>query len=243
MRVLLAGLLVTTAATVTACGGSFGLLGRGDGETPEGTPQRTVLVAHDSSGNHHNGVIQGQPVLGLSGHRGTSYSFDLRGSWVEVPSTPALNPEKGDFSLSMWVNFGIAPHGMHTYDIVRKGLSYTRTGEYKLEIIHGGLVRCTTKDVDGDGPDQRTWTPRHRRAMAPGGLLTRRQQLDRARRRVVGHRAGPPRRDLEHDAAVDRLQIIGLEDMPQGRVDEVRLRIAGRTVGLWHLDEKPALAG
>jgi hypothetical protein len=35
----------------------------------------------------------------------------------------------------------------------------------------------------------------------------------------------------------------GLEDMPRGRVDEVRLRIAGRTVGLWHLDEEPARNG
>jgi Concanavalin A-like lectin/glucanases superfamily len=243
VRVLLAGLLVTTAATVTACGGSFGLLWHEDGETPEGTPQRTVLVAHDSSGNHHDGVIQGKPALGLPGHRGTSYSFDLRGSWVEVPSTPALNPEKGDFSLSMWVNFGSAPHGMHTYDIVRKGLSYTRTGEYKLEIIHGGLVRCTTKDVDGD----------RARISARGHPVTdgqwHRVGCSRAGSRWTVHVDGWSATERDRLGEISNTMPLsigskyGLEDMPQGRADEVRLRIEGRTVGLWHLDERPAPTG
>jgi hypothetical protein len=118
-----------------------------DQESFEGrTPQETHLVAADSSGNGNDGINQGGPIIGLPGHAGTAYSFDPQGSWIQVSSNPDLNPDQRDFLLSAWVQLTVAPAPGETYDIVRKGLSRTTNGEFKLEIVPGGRVRCTAKD-------------------------------------------------------------------------------------------------
>ncbi|HET7356786.1 MAG TPA: LamG-like jellyroll fold domain-containing protein [Nocardioidaceae bacterium] len=239
MRLLLGGLLLCVVAFVVAL--RMGATGATDPvHEDSGRPARPVLVAHDSSGLHHSGVIQGAPVIGLPGHRGTSYSFDKRGSWVEVPSTGAINPGRRPFSVSAWVRFSATPEGSQTFDIVRKGLSFTRTGEFKLEIIRDGLVRCTTKDVEG----------RRARISGPGHPVT-----DGHWHRIGCSRAATSwtvHVDRWSETEADRLGDIsntmplslgskyGLEDMPEGRLDDVRLRIGGRTVGHWELDEKPS---
>ena len=98
------------------------------------------------SGGGHSCTIRGSVALGLAGHSGYGYGFDADGSWVEVPSTASLNPGRRDFSYSAWVNLSVAPGAGMTYDIVRKGLSATKGGEYKLEIVPGGRVKCEAKD-------------------------------------------------------------------------------------------------
>jgi hypothetical protein len=102
--------------------------------------------ALDSSGNANHGTLRGDVVTGLAGHLGTAYSFETPGAWVEVPTHATLNPGTRNFAFSAWVNFSVAPGTGVTYDIVRKGLSATAGGEYKLEIINGGRVKCEAKD-------------------------------------------------------------------------------------------------
>jgi hypothetical protein len=107
------------------------------------------LVAEDSSGHGHDGVNQGRPDVGLPGVRGTSYSFDQDGSWVQIPSTPRLNPQTRDFLYSAWINFDHRPVRRETYDIIRKGLAFSSGGDFKLEIVPPGRIKCSAKDSSG----------------------------------------------------------------------------------------------
>lgn len=104
-------------------------------------------TAEDSSGKDHHGVVQGSTLVGLEGYEGKAYSFVRRGSWVLVFSRQDLNPGESDFVVSAWVNFADVPGVDETYDIVRKGVAYTPTGDFKLEIVDPGGVRCTVKDA------------------------------------------------------------------------------------------------
>lgn len=237
MRLLVAGVLLCAAAA--------GLVWRlvtvdapAKGTDTAVLPQRLSMVAHDSSGHGHNGVNQGDFVLGLPGHEGTSYGVSKSGSWIEVPSSPELNPDDEDFAFSVWVNFKTTPDADGSYDIVRKGLSYTPTGEFKLEIIHNGLVRCTAKDSTGhwsrsivwntsvtDGRWHRIGCERKGRAwsaFADGDRVSHRARLQR----------------IFNDLPLSIGSKYGFEDVPDGRLDEVRLRIGGAVVGEWHLDEQ-----
>jgi hypothetical protein len=253
VKLLLMGSLVTAAVLV----GVWRLTLNVDAQdgVQKVRPRQTPLVAVDSSGNGHDGVNQGSPTVGLDGHRGTAYSFDAAGSWIQVPSTPELNPQDADFMFSAWVNFGDAPVPGETYDVIRKGLAFTRTGEFKVEMIPGGYVKCSAKDVDG----------------VEASISYRESNLADGR----WHRIGCARTGASWSVLVDGTigtKKVGLgsignslplsigskyghEDLPDGRIDEVVLHIAsdsGRRVrpsqrikqlqavapvGLWHLDE------
>lgn len=228
-----------------------------DGERAFSSPR---LVAVDSSGNGHDGVIQGQPHIGLPGHKGRSYSFDRPTSWVQVPPSPLLNPADHDFIFTAWVNFTVAPTARHTFDILRKGLSYTPTGEYKLEIVPGGFVRCSAKDSDGhdarvtDATTVVTDAAWHRIGCARIGS-TWNVIVDK----TVTTDAGPALGSITNALAISIGSKYGREDLPDGRIDEVALIIGERRAadavpnvtkalkalralepaGLWHLDEAP----
>lgn len=105
-----------------------------------------TFVAADATGNGHSGIIQGRVKLGAPGHDGSAYSFAERGSWVMVPSSPELNPGRSNFLVSVWIQVESNPEGDSTYDVVRKGIAYTVPGEYKLELLGTGQVRCSAKD-------------------------------------------------------------------------------------------------
>jgi len=129
---------------------------RGDATTlsssSRGLPELPGTVdpteANDSSGHRNNGIILGEPVRGVPGHRGTAYAFSEPGSFVSVPGAPTLSPGRDDFMFAAWVRLGRAPGAGHTFDILRRGLSYTSTGMYKVEVVEGGRARCTAKDTE-----------------------------------------------------------------------------------------------
>lgn len=217
------------------------------------------LVAADSSGQGHDGVNQGRPDVGRPGHRGTSYSFSQDGSWVQVASNPRLNPQSRDFLYSAWINFEHRPVRRETYDIIRKGLSFSGGGEFKLEIVPPGRIKCTAKDSTGYvanilDPDSDVADGRwHRVGCArTGGSWSV----------LVDDTITSERTDLGRVGNTIALSLgskYGREDGVAGRVDEVVLAIAapgeaeeqratGRdaritqlgqrhVVGLWHLDE------
>jgi hypothetical protein len=225
-------------------------------------PRRPQLVVTDSSGRGNDGIKQGSPLLGQPGRFGTAYSFEVDGSWVQVASEPALNPDLRDFMISGWVNFAAAPEPGETFDVFRKGLSHTRGGEYKLEILPGGRVKCSVKDWRGhtgwvldqtDVADE-SW---HSVACARTGSVWSVIVDGKVSSKAVDLAA------ISNDMALAIGSKYGSEDLlPSGLVDEVTL-VAGdgppaspqgpeavakaikhlstlRPIGLWHLDEQPA---
>lgn len=221
------------------------------------------LVAVDSSGNGHDGVIQGNPAIGLRGHKSSAYSFDSPGSWIQVPPDPRLNPGRRDFVFSAWVNLKHAPRRAQTYDIIRKGLGGTAGGEFKLEVLSGERVKCSTKDPRGrnhaiNSPVRHIADGQWHLvgcARTGSGWSTILDGLVTTKKVDLGV--------ISNTMAVSIGSKYGLEDVPDGRVDEVALFIdagprakassaAARTrvrieqlrrftpEGLWHLDEQPA---
>jgi hypothetical protein len=219
------------------------------------------LVVADSSGRGNHGIRQGRTLLGQPGRFGTAYSFEVDGSWVQVASDPGLNPGVRDFMVSGWVDFPAAPRLGQTFDVFRKGLSYTRGGEYKLEILPGGRVKCSAKDWRGrtgwvlDRTDVADGRWHHVACVRTGSVWSV----------VVDGTVSSKTVDLaaiNNDIALSIGSKHGSEDMPRGLVDEVML-VAGngppaspegpeavaeaitrlsrlRPIGLWHLDERPA---
>lgn len=218
----------------------------------------TTFVAVDATGNGHDGIIQGPVELGMPGHDGTAYSFAERGSWVMVPSSPELNAGRGNFLVTTWVQVETNPDEGETYDIVRKGIAYTVPGEYKVELLGSGRVRCTAKDseerfatvvsrqvLDGDG----TW---HRIGCARTGRHWSVLVDETVRTAEVDLGA------VSNTVALAIGSKYGLEDRPLGAVDDVKLfidRSGGDTddpvgairdleemppIAWWPLDEAPS---
>lgn len=107
----------------------------------------TTMV--DDAGGHDGTATDVR--FGQPGHQGTAYLFNGTTSIVRVPHADDLNPGSGDFSYGAWVNFTELPPAQ-TWDILRKGLSTTGGGNYKLELFTGNgtaRARCSWMDVSG----------------------------------------------------------------------------------------------
>ena len=101
----------------------------------------------DSSGNNNDG----DPTDVRQ--RGSRYGFNGSTSYVAVPDSDSLDPEESDITLSAGVKVTDTPMDDDSYDIVRKGLSATPGGDYKMEIKRTanptvGKLHCLFK---GDG--------------------------------------------------------------------------------------------
>ncbi len=183
---------------------------------------RELLVV-DSSGHGRHGIVQGQVVMGLPGHDGGhAYSFTDNNSWVQVPSEAGLNPRSRDFLLTAWVRLTTEPGPGETYDVVRKGLGYTYPGEFKIEVLNKGWVRCSAKDQRGrlavvtttavsvtDGE----W---HRIGCARVGELWGVLADETMTSRPVTLGA------VKNTVALSIGSKYGFEDRPDGRIDDVR---------------------
>ena len=82
----------------------------------------------DSSGNGNDGtptdVVQ----------TGSTYVFDGSTSHVDVPDNDSLDPAANDITITARVKVNGESLDDDSYDIVRKGLSTTAGGDYKMEI-------------------------------------------------------------------------------------------------------------
>src|SRR5215208_8210920 len=101
----------------------------------------------DSSGNNNNGT----PIDVRQ--RGSSYIFNGSTSYVLVPDSDSLDPQGKDITLRAGVKVTNTPMDEDSYDIVRKGLSGSPGGDYKMEIKRAadptvGKLHCLFK---GDG--------------------------------------------------------------------------------------------
>jgi hypothetical protein len=92
-------------------------------------------------------------VQGVPGAVGTAYHFkgSTDQSYVTVPHSADLTPGSADFSFSAKVNFTVNPSPeVVDYDLLRKGLSTTTGGDYKMEILQSGKAFCQWKGSAGN---------------------------------------------------------------------------------------------
>src|SRR5215218_2009809 len=82
----------------------------------------------DSAGGDNNGSTKN---LTLSG---SGYLFNSKSDLATVPDKSNLDPGSASIKLTARVKFSTVPAVGGTYDIVRKGLSGTAGGDYKMEI-------------------------------------------------------------------------------------------------------------
>jgi hypothetical protein len=110
----------------------------------------TVMV--DSAGGDNNGtitdVVTGVP--GLAG--GTAYQFDGATSWVQVPDHAGLDPGTANITISATVKVENGAMLDDSYEVIRKGTTKTKGGEWKMEIKRSsdatvGRLRCVFKGV------------------------------------------------------------------------------------------------
>jgi Concanavalin A-like lectin/glucanases superfamily len=102
----------------------------------------------DSSGNNNSGDTTDVR------QRGSSYVFNGSTSYVLVPDSESLDPEESDITLRAGVTVTNTPMDDDSYDIVRKGLSATPGGDYKMEIKRAadptvGKLHCLFKGTGG----------------------------------------------------------------------------------------------
>jgi hypothetical protein len=97
----------------------------------------------DSSGNGNDGTTYNIVTSG------GGYIFDGGTSKVVVPNSPTLNPGTADFSFSVQIQTDTVPPIGSDYDLMRKGNTGTKGGEYKIELINvngKAKARCLVKD-------------------------------------------------------------------------------------------------
>jgi hypothetical protein len=106
----------------------------------------------DSSGHGHTGTLHSVAVQqpGWSGSVG--YGFFKAPSYVSVPSAGELNPGTSNFSYTLHVKFSSKPSSsVGDYDLLRKGLSTTSGGSFKMEILGSGVAFCDFRGSSGEG--------------------------------------------------------------------------------------------
>jgi hypothetical protein len=101
----------------------------------------------DSSGNNNNGT----PTDVV--RTGSAYVFNGSTSYVAVPDADSLDPQAKDIKLTARIRVNGQALDDDSYDIVRKGLSGSPGGDYKMEIKRAadptvGKLHCLFK---GDG--------------------------------------------------------------------------------------------
>jgi hypothetical protein len=101
----------------------------------------------DSAGGDNNGSTKNVTLSG------GAYSFNGKTSLATVPDKANLDPGSATIKLTARVSFAKAPAVGGTFDIVRKGLTTSAGGDYKIEIIGRsggvGVAGCTFKDANG----------------------------------------------------------------------------------------------
>ena len=100
----------------------------------------------DYSGNANDG--QTTDIVTSGG----GYIFNGTTSKAIVPDSPSLNPGTQDFSYSVQIQTDQVPPSGGDYDLLRKGLSATPGGEFKVELIRSdGKAKafCYIKDSRG----------------------------------------------------------------------------------------------
>lgn len=131
---------------------SAGVVGHWAFDEPGPSPAK----AFDSSGRGNNGTnynIQAD---------GQAYTFNGTSSRVIVPDSNTLDPSTANFSYGVTLQMAQPPATGETYDVLRKGITTSTGGDYKIEMKNSNgqaRARCVVKDaqkvaaVAAGGPD------------------------------------------------------------------------------------------
>jgi hypothetical protein len=133
--------LATTAAAITLGAGPAAAASTVVAQWDMNDPS----AMSDVSGHGNNGK-----TYNITSAPGGGYSFNGTTSKVVVPNSDSLNPGTSDFSYSVRVQTSRVPPSGTDYDLIRKGISSTAGGEYKLEIVYSngvGKAFCLVKGV------------------------------------------------------------------------------------------------
>jgi Concanavalin A-like lectin/glucanases superfamily len=88
--------------------------------------------------------------IGAAAHYGRGYRFNGSSSVVTVPHTRAHNvPSRTTFTVDALVRFPDPPRTVGDFDLVRKGLSGTDGGHWKMEIFSNGRGYCQFRGSSG----------------------------------------------------------------------------------------------
>jgi hypothetical protein len=112
--------------------------------------ETTGTTMKDSAGSNP-GTLH-SVTLGRAGVSGTAYGFDGAHSYVTVPSDGSLNPGSSPITFTVHVRYTVTPPSGPTtdYDVLRKGVSATSGGFYKLEIRPDNRAICRFAGSSGD---------------------------------------------------------------------------------------------
>jgi hypothetical protein len=112
----------------------------------------------DASGLGNTGTLS-HLTLGRAGLNGSrAFGFDGESSVIVVPDSASLNAGAADLVVTVHVAFSDVPED--DYDVIRKGLTSTPGGDWKIEIVNVGgaaIARCYLKGSGGSW--QRTSGP------------------------------------------------------------------------------------
>jgi hypothetical protein len=103
----------------------------------------------DSVGPNHGTLTN--VSLRQPGLQGSAYGFNGSSSIVKVPNNASLVPGAGDFSVAVHVRFPSIPSvSVGDYDLIRRGVSSSSGGEWKIEILRtnsgtAGKASCHVK--------------------------------------------------------------------------------------------------
>ena len=121
------------------------------------TQGATTMVDSSATGAN-NGTIVGNVTTGVPGLvSGGAYQFTGKSSYVEVPDVgDSLDPFSHNMSITASVRTFGGVMTEDSYDLVRKGVTTTQGGMWKMEIKRGtggtlGKLNCVFKGVMPDG--------------------------------------------------------------------------------------------
>jgi hypothetical protein len=101
----------------------------------------------DSAGGDNNGTTRNVKLSG------GAYSFNGTSSLATVADKANLDPGTATVQLSARISLTKTPTGNQTYDIVRKGVTTSAGGDYKIEIMRSStglaVASCVFKDSSG----------------------------------------------------------------------------------------------
>jgi hypothetical protein len=139
LLVLAVGLLVATASPASAAT----LVARWNMDG-------TGSTMSDSTGRGHTGTLH-HVAVGQPGLSGSAYGFSGKPSYVTVPSSGDFSPGSGNFKVTLSVRFPAVPSAsVEDFDLLRRGLSSTSGGSYKVEILRSGRAFCDFRGSSGE---------------------------------------------------------------------------------------------
>ncbi len=153
MRTWIVPALVAAAVTVAPTAASADVVAHWQMDEEAG-----ATVMHDSAplGGNNDGTIV-NATTGVTGLvSGSAYSFSGQSAYVQVPDDSSLDPGDSTIRLTATVLAVNEPMGDDSYDLVRKGYSTTKGGDWKMEIKRTsnpsvGRLHCSFKGVMPDG--------------------------------------------------------------------------------------------